>query len=154
MPPSNSAAAGPRGQSTGSWSRRVTTAAVLSLAGLILVLALLQVYLPSGGRLRSALTAVRCPFREATGLRCPLCGLTTSGTLTLRGDFSAALHAHLLGPPAVLFSIGLLGYALVAAARQRPLLPAWLLPRTATVLLIVVVLVAWGLYLVGLTGGR
>ncbi len=150
----NSVAPDLSSQSTGPGSRRVTTVAVLCLAGLILVPALLQAYLPAESRFRSALAAVCCPFREATGLHCPLCELTTSGALTLCGDFSAAWRTHLLGPPAVLFSLWLLGYTLVAALRKRPLLPAWLLTRTAAGLLIAVVLVVWVIHLLALTSAK
>ena len=35
-----------------------------------------------------------CPFRMATGVRCPLCGATTMGTALLRGDVAAAWQAN------------------------------------------------------------
>lgn len=44
---------------------------------------------------------VLCPFRRLTGMRCPLCGFTTSTALLLQGDLRAALRAHPLGPLAL-----------------------------------------------------
>ena len=41
---------------------------------------------------------VLCPFRRMTGLRCPLCGFTTSTAHLLDGDLRGALRAHPLGP--------------------------------------------------------
>ena len=41
---------------------------------------------------------VLCPFRRLTGLRCPLCGFTTSTAHLLEGDLRGALRAHPLGP--------------------------------------------------------
>jgi hypothetical protein len=41
---------------------------------------------------------VVCPFRLLTGIRCPLCGLTTGTGRLLRGDFRGAFAAHWLAP--------------------------------------------------------
>lgn len=45
---------------------------------------------------------VLCPFRRLTGLRCPLCGFTTSTAHLLEGDLRGALRAHPLGPVVLL----------------------------------------------------
>lgn len=37
---------------------------------------------------------VACPLRTATGIPCPLCGLSTSVQETVRGDFASALAAN------------------------------------------------------------
>jgi hypothetical protein len=47
-----------------------------------------------------ALPAV-CPFRLLTGLKCPLCGLTTATGRLLQGDIRGAWKAHRLGPVAL-----------------------------------------------------
>ena len=39
-----------------------------------------------------------CPFRIATGRRCPLCGLTRATHALTRGDMRAALKLHPLAP--------------------------------------------------------
>lgn len=44
---------------------------------------------------------VACPLRAATGMPCPLCGLTTSLGATLRLDFGTALAASPAGVAAV-----------------------------------------------------
>jgi hypothetical protein len=41
---------------------------------------------------------IMCPFRRLTGLRCPLCGLTTATGYLLHGDPRKALRAHALAP--------------------------------------------------------
>lgn len=47
---------------------------------------------------RSHRTPVLCPFRRLTGVRCPLCGLTTSTGHLLHGNVRSAFRAHPLGP--------------------------------------------------------
>jgi hypothetical protein len=39
-----------------------------------------------------------CPFRWATGLRCPLCGLTHATRALTRGDIGDALALHPFAP--------------------------------------------------------
>jgi hypothetical protein len=41
---------------------------------------------------------VFCPFRRLTGVRCPLCGFTTSTGHLLHGEIRSAFKAHPLGP--------------------------------------------------------
>jgi len=45
---------------------------------------------------------ILCPFRRLTGIRCPLCGLTTSVGLALRGRLKAAHREHVFGLPVLL----------------------------------------------------
>src|SRR5215218_5103990 len=42
-----------------------------------------------------------CPLRRATGVPCPLCGLTTGVWAAAHGDVSAALTAHPLALPVI-----------------------------------------------------
>jgi uncharacterized protein DUF2752 len=39
-----------------------------------------------------------CPFRQLTGLRCPLCGLTRATRALTRGEVRDALALHPLAP--------------------------------------------------------
>ena len=61
-----------------------------------------------------------CPFRQATGLICPGCGLTRSVVALAHGDLTASLYFHPLG---VVFVAALLVVAMVelgfAARRFR-----------------------------------
>ncbi|MBP7949081.1 MAG: DUF2752 domain-containing protein [Verrucomicrobiales bacterium] len=75
----------------------------------------------------SGIAAWHCPFKQATGLPCPGCGLTRSCTALLHGDFKSAVAHHAFGP---LFLAG--GLVLVLAAllprRIRRGIAAWLAP--------------------------
>lgn len=39
-----------------------------------------------------------CPLRQATGVPCPFCGMTTSALATAHGDIAAAFAANPFGP--------------------------------------------------------
>jgi Protein of unknown function (DUF2752) len=54
-----------------------------------------------------------CPLRATTGVPCPLCGMTTSVTATIRLDLGSALAATPAGVAAVLAAL------LVLAVRPR-----------------------------------
>ncbi|MCS7016072.1 MAG: DUF2752 domain-containing protein [Gemmatales bacterium] len=67
-----------------------------------------------------------CSFHQVTGLPCPSCGLTTSFSLCVHGDWRAAAHANPVGPILVLATTGGAIWFLAAAATGRRLrLPAW-----------------------------
>ena len=51
---------------------------------------------------------VACPLRAATGIPCPLCGMTTSVEATAHGHVVEALQANPAGPFAVLAACALL----------------------------------------------
>lgn len=53
---------------------------------------------PDGFGTHRALGLPKCLFLEWTGLPCPGCGLTTSFTLLLHGQWREAFAAHALGP--------------------------------------------------------
>ena len=62
--------------------------------GVMLCAGALLPFLPEG-------TGVPCLLRAATGIPCPLCGMTTSVTETLRLDLADALAANPAGVAAV-----------------------------------------------------
>jgi hypothetical protein len=67
---------------------------------------------------------VLCPFRLATGLPCPGCGLTRSFCACAHGHWNDAIAAHLFGP--ILFAVLLIGVPLLfyQGLRGRPIM--WL----------------------------
>lgn len=67
---------------------------------------------------------VSCPLRAATGVPCPLCGMTTSVTAATMGDVPAAVAANPAGLLAVAVAI-----TLVLVPRKETVdLPRWALP--------------------------
>ena len=84
-----------------------------------------------------------CIFFAWTGFPCPACGLTTSFAHTARGELSAALDAHALGPALFLLVVAMvpLGvWASVGAGRALSL-RAW--PARLGILLAASLLVHW-----------
>lgn len=53
---------------------------------------------PTGHGTHTELGLPPCPSMLLFGKPCPGCGLTTSFTATVHGQFGAAFHAHPLGP--------------------------------------------------------
>lgn len=52
---------------------------------------------------------VRCPLNLLTGLKCPLCGITTACIALIQGDLHTALHANIgltVGAPVLLVYFG------------------------------------------------
>jgi hypothetical protein len=64
---------------------------------------------------------VLCPFRLATGLPCPGCGLTRSWVFLAHGDFAAALRANPFGYLTMAAAIVIVAIAVTAAVSRRPL---------------------------------
>ena len=62
-----------------------------------------------------------CPFRLATGLPCPFCGLTRSLFALGRGDVAESVHLSPLGLVAPVAALLLSWRLLAAAVRRRPL---------------------------------
>jgi hypothetical protein len=71
---------------------------------------------------RAGHVGLPCPLRTITGIPCPLCGMTTSVTATLRGDLSAAVAAN---PAGILVAV--LAVIVLAGVLQRRALtlPRW-----------------------------
>lgn len=67
--------------------------------------ALLLAFLLPPERLDDA--PILCPFRRATGLPCPTCGLSRSWSATLRGRVGEALVLHPFGPATLVLAAGL-----------------------------------------------
>ena len=88
--------------------------AASSLGLLAIVLFRLQ-FLVGGG--------TTCPFKLATGLRCPLCGMTRASFKMLHGDLAGALHLHPLAPLLFLLVVGgvMAWLLLVATGRPSPI---------------------------------
>jgi Protein of unknown function (DUF2752) len=61
-----------------------------------------------------------CPFRNATGIDCPFCGMTRATLAMGGGDFGRALEFHPLAPFVVLGILALL--AIVVLGRTEVLL--------------------------------
>jgi Protein of unknown function (DUF2752) len=72
-----------------------------------------------------------CPLRTATGVPCPLCGMTTSVKATLRGDLGGATVANPFGILAVVVAVVLL------------LRPSWRTLRIPTVVVLGAAAVSW-----------
>lgn len=96
---------------------------------------------------------VLCPFRAATGLPCPGCGLTHAFCATAKGHVAAAFGYHALGP--ILFAVmcayvargaAAVAGAQTAVARFDAAVGRWRLVRLGLVAL----LVAWVARLVAL----
>ncbi|MGI8925207.1 MAG: DUF2752 domain-containing protein, partial [Tepidiformaceae bacterium] len=90
---------------------------------LAFVALLLACLLPLGA---AANAPVVCPFRMATALPCPACGMTRSFIATADGGLARALAFHPLGP--VLFAAAVLFVAMPLLPRALVTLPARVMP--------------------------
>jgi hypothetical protein len=75
-----------------------------------------------------------CPFKVATGLPCPGCGLTRSSVALLHGDLGTSLYYHPLGVAMVAGAVvvGLSDFVVWWRGRRpgaEPLPPSWLIER-------------------------
>lgn len=61
---------------------------------------------------------IACPFRAATGLPCPGCGVTRSVTLLLRGRVSESWEMHPFGLPILFVLVTIIGVGLMARRRR------------------------------------
>jgi hypothetical protein len=91
---------------------------------------------------------VLCPFRLATGLPCPFCGMTRSLVALGQGRLDASFDLAPLGPFVSLVAVAAGTAALTALARGRPMRwPQWSLAVGAVLLA-----GSWGLQLARATG--
>ncbi len=71
-----------------------------------------------------------CPLRAATGIPCPLCGMTRAVVAAVHGDVVASLRYNPAG-----FVIVMVAVALLLAPRLRRITPPrWLLPVAGALL--------------------
>ncbi len=87
---------------------------------------------PEGYGTHQQLGLPPCTIHFLTGRPCPSCGLTTSVSAWLHGQFALGWRAHPMGVLIVLFALGLGLNSLMALARGRSL---WFHPNA----------VSWGL---------
>lgn len=67
----------------------------------------------------SSSTPILCPFRLATGLPCPFCGLTRSLFAAGQGRWQASFDLHPLGPAVLLLAAVMLGVLARAALLRK-----------------------------------
>ncbi len=120
---------------------------LLLLAAAALVLLALQ-YLPVRADGSIGGVGEICPFRNLTGLPCPLCGMTRSVLCFFQGDWHTSLLWHPLGP---LVGIGMIAafLALMIPGIRINDLAAKLPQRLGGLILIVLVAGCWTLRLMG-----
>jgi uncharacterized protein DUF2752 len=97
--------------------RRSGAAATLGLAGAAAA-ALAIACAVSPARVESG--PVICPFRLATGLPCPGCGLTRSWVFIAHGELGAAVRANPFGFVTMAGAVALIAVVATAVAAGRP----------------------------------
>ena len=80
-----------------------------------------------------------CPFRLATGLPCPLCGVTHSLLALGSGDFGESLDFSPIGPLTLAAAIAFLAASAFASARSQPVR----ISRPLAKAVVGIVLVSW-----------
>jgi Protein of unknown function (DUF2752) len=98
--------------------RRSGEAATLGLAGAAAA-ALSIACAVSPARVESG--PIVCPFRLATGLPCPGCGLTRSWVFIAHGDFAAAVGANPFGFVTMAAAVALIAVVATSVVRGRPI---------------------------------
>ena len=88
---------------------------------------------------------VLCPFRLATGVPCPFCGLTRSLVAAGGGHWETSLELSPLGPAVLILAAPVLVWISVATARQQRLR----LPVPVLAAAVALVAVSWAVQLSG-----
>lgn len=94
-----------------------------------------------------------CPFRAATGIPCPGCGLTTATVELLHGDLGGSLHTHAFAPLFLLAIVLMLAALVLPAQLRQRLISGLARLETRTGLmawLLLALFVYWGFRLPGL----
>jgi len=86
-----------------------------------------------------------CGFLARTGWPCPSCGLTTSVSATMHGQFGLAFHAQPFGLLLTAVAAALAMAGTYQAATGRAALPSTRLALIAVMAGIVLLLASWGL---------
>jgi len=114
-----------------TWWQRISLILIALLIGTVLGIARsLNPYEENGQPRRwgthQQLGLPPCSFQRLTGWPCPSCGLTTSFSLLMHGDWRAALVVNPVGPVMVLLAVAMAIWFAVAGISGRPLgLPDW-----------------------------
>lgn len=93
---------------------------------------------------------VVCPFRLATGLPCPGCGLTRSWVYWMHGDWKDGMIANPFGIVLLAAAVGFLAGVVSNAVRGRPLPDVDRLVMRRPVLMVVALWLGFALVRVGL----
>jgi hypothetical protein len=101
--------------------RRLRRSASAGTAGLAAASAAALAVALAASPARVASGPIVCPFRLATGLPCPGCGLTRSWVYIAHGDFGDAVRANPFGYLTMAAAIALIAVVLGSLARGRPI---------------------------------
>jgi hypothetical protein len=109
----------------GAWVRGALVGIALGMIAVFVIAFHLDPYRPDGTPRRMEthrqLNLPPCTFKEATGLPCPSCGMTTSFALLVRGDLVNSLRANAVGTLLAVWCLEVIPWALASAVRRRPL---------------------------------
>ncbi len=134
------------------WLRLSLVLIAVLLAGTFVLAAYLNPY--KDGRVwlegtHQQLGLPTCTFKDATGLPCPTCGMTSSFALFVRGDVVNSLRANAAGTMLAVLFLVVMPWSVLSALRGR-----WLFVRSVewvfvrlVVGFMIFVLVRWGIVL-------
>ena len=131
----------------GRWTlvTRITAAIVVISAACGLGIAAILSPDPSGLGTHQQLGLPPCSARLLLGIRCPACGMTTSWSHFMRGQWVQSIQANLAGFMLALYSAGAIG--LGASVVWKGKVPSLRLQKYATITLIGIAIIAicqWG----------
>lgn len=129
----------PETRPLGRWARWSLLGLALGLASMLGIARRLEPD-PRGFGTHVQLGLAPCSFREATGIPCPSCGMTTSMAWLVRGRFDRSWSANPGGVAVGLLAAALIPWLVVSAARGRPWLGRW---ATDLLMACFVAVVAW-----------
>jgi hypothetical protein len=143
---------------TALWVRCALVGVAVCLVAVFVTAAVLNPYYADGEARKlethRQLGLPECSFKNATGLPCPSCGMTTSFALLIHGDPVNSIRANWVGTLLACFGLLVVPWALVSAVRRRPLFIVEIDAALVIVLLVflvlaltrwaIVVALAWG----------